>query len=134
MRLRRALVVLAAGTSLVACQLLVGMGDDPFSVSVTPPPLPLSDASSEEAAALPDLCAHRGPPPRPEGGAGGDNRRFVLAVDSYILDDSTAGFDLDQVCTCDPLDRSKGAGRATCVARAGADGRQGERDRDARDS
>ena len=116
MRLRRALCfLLAAATPLVACQLVVGIEDDRFTVAPPViPPDPASDASSEEAAVLPDLCAHRGPPARPDGGAGGDGQKFILAVDSYVLDDVNSGFDLDGICTCDPLDRSQGAGRATC--------------------
>jgi hypothetical protein len=111
--------VVAAATPLVACQLLVGIDDDRFSVLA--PPAPAADASSEEAAAtLPDLCAHRGPPPPPEGGAGGENRTFYLAVDRYVLNEAAAGFDLDEVCTCDPLDRSRGAGQPTCAAPEGS--------------
>ncbi len=131
MKLRRALLgAVVAATPLVACQLLVGIDDDTFTV-VPPvaPPAPSPDASSDEAAALPDLCEHRGPPPRPEGGAGGENRMFVLAVARYVLNDSTAGFDLDEVCSCDPLDRSKGAGQPTCV-RSSAAPREAECDSD----
>jgi hypothetical protein len=114
MRLPRALVVLvSAPTLLVACQLLVGIDDDRFTVT---PSVPVSDASSEEAEApVLESCAHLGPPPRPDGGVGGESRSFVLAVDSYVLNDSTAGFDLDDACTCDPLDRSKGPAQPTCV-------------------
>lgn len=111
--LRRALLgFVAAAAPLLACQVLVGIEDDRFTVA---PPTQTPEASAD-APPQPDLCEHRGPPPRPEGGLGGDGRRFVLAVDSYVLDDQRAGFDLDQVCTCDPLDRSKGAGQATCIA------------------
>jgi len=112
--LRRAfLFVLAAASPLVACQMLVGIDDDRFSVAR---PAPTPDASTDADTPLPDLCAHRGPPARPEGGAEGEARRFVLAVDKYVLDDKTAGFDLDHACTCDPLDRSRGAGQPTCTS------------------
>jgi len=102
---------------LAACQLLVGIDEDRFTVVRSSAP----EASADAGTSLPDLCAHHSPPSRPEAGAIGENRTFVLAIDSYRLDDSTAGFDLDGVCTCDPLDRSKGAGQPTCIAPAKAD-------------
>lgn len=113
-RARRALLLSAiVALPILACQSLLGIEDDRFTVAS---PEAGAEASADATTELPDLCAHTGPRARPEAGAGGVSREFVFALDSYVLDDGTAGFDLDGVCTCNPLDRSLGGGRDSCIA------------------
>lgn len=90
-----AVVVLPAA---VACQALVGIGDDRFTFS---PPDAGSDAST-----VTDRCPHSLPPGVPDVKDTDTQRSFVFSarrIDTALRAPSgqALGFDLDGMCTCD---------------------------------
>lgn len=93
-RARVAVVVAALGASLVACQLLVGAGDE----EGTPAP-----SASGASAAPPDLCQHALPPPASSADDGPDGPPVWFATTLLDglprVDAKPFGLDQDGLCT-----------------------------------
>lgn len=98
-----AAVAVVAG-SLLACQILVGIEDDP-GVERFPPRPP--DAMALDAAPDVDPCPHAGPPGEPDSGASSPDTQVVLAVRRVRLGgftDFPQAFDFDKTCSCENRD------------------------------
>jgi hypothetical protein len=107
MRVRRSQVALAVlVANVLACQLILGIGDDPYRFA--PPP------------ATPG-CPHGARPRRlPDASDEGPKATYIFAMRRFDLSGRTAtgepaGYDLDGVCTCDPRDTSPRRGATSCV-------------------
>ena len=77
-----------------------------------------SGADADEAATIPDPCAHAAPPPPPErdDAPGTVLPAFFLALDETIFQPATdPGFDLDGVCTCDARPGTAHDGGESCL-------------------
>ncbi len=113
MRLSAPRVVFAAATAasfLFACQLIVGVKDDP-GVPQLPDRPPQADGG--DGGGLPDVvdrCKHADPPPPPATDEGGDDLKLVFATRKIAIGARTGeagdageeiGFDLDGVCSCE---------------------------------
>ncbi len=115
--------LLVFGGVLAACQIIAGIEDRDFRV------VDRSVEGSVETSVdggPPDPCPHRGPPDKPDADDDDKTGTYVLAlkgIDLRSLDDagSPIGFDIDQVCTCDPrvAETNKG-GVAACAPRPNA--------------
>ncbi len=101
------LLVLGAilGATALACQLIVGVKDDPGSKRLDSAPVSVLPDSSPDAAPS-DRCAHSLPPPPPGTTDLADVAPFWLAFRTFVgikRDDAGAvvpiGYDLDGVCT-----------------------------------
>ncbi|MDB5214687.1 MAG: hypothetical protein JWO86_2614 [Myxococcaceae bacterium] len=116
----RALVVLAMiALPGVACQAIVGIHDHDFTV-------PAAEASAVDAfveasaEAAPARCpVGNVPPTKPDRPDDSVMRSFTFAVSRTSLRGTDAtgaavGFDIDDVCTCDPRDDSVHAGGLSC--------------------
>jgi hypothetical protein len=106
-RARYLFVIVLAAAFVTACELLAGIREHEFR---------LPDEAGVDAG---PSCAHVSPPGPPTV-APGFGRSFVFAVDSVDFSGATpanerVGFDLDGVCTCDPLDRTARDGGSSCV-------------------
>jgi len=98
--------VVAAGIAggLLACQVLVGIEDDPGVERF--PPLP--EAATVDASPDVDPCPHAGPPPMPESGAASPETALVFAVRRIRLgghEDLPTGYDFDGICSCENRDQ-----------------------------
>jgi hypothetical protein len=108
--------VVAAGIAggLLACQVLVGIEDDP-GVDRFPPRPP--DASTDAAPDV-DPCPHAGPPGEPDSGASTPESKVVLAVRKVRLGgfpDLPQAFDFDKTCSCENRDqRLPGSPQTSC--------------------
>lgn len=116
-RLRRLLALaglLSVGT--FACQLLVGIGEEPFLVSDAA--APAMDASAGEAAA--DPCDHAEPPKRVDADDRGSKNTYFVALSSLGLQTADGGpdpegYDLDGTCTCDERPGAREGGAPSCT-------------------
>ncbi|MBS2012736.1 MAG: hypothetical protein JST00_07615 [Deltaproteobacteria bacterium] len=109
--------LLSAGT--FACQLLVGIGEEPFLVNDAGVPAE-AGPSAPTAEASADPCDHAGPPRRIDANDRGDKKAYFLAVSSLELRTADGGpdpdgFDLDGTCTCDERPGATEAGASSCV-------------------
>jgi hypothetical protein len=98
--------VVAAGIAggLLACQVLVGIEDDPGVERF--PPLP--EAATVDASPDVDPCSHAGPPGEPDSGASSPESKVVLAVRKVRLGgfpDLPQAFDFDKTCSCENRDQ-----------------------------
>lgn len=108
-----AAVAVVAG-SLLACQILVGIEDDPGVERFPPrPPDATFDASPDV-----DPCPHAGPPGEPDSGAPSPETTLVFAVRKVRLGgfpDLPQAFDFDKICSCENRDeRLPNALRTSC--------------------
>jgi hypothetical protein len=108
---RRTLLAALAALHVVACHIILGLGDERFRVDT-------SDGAAEGGS----TCAFSlVPPPPPADTPSGDpSRTFFLAMEKTNVSGRSdagtiAGYDLDGVCTCDPRDRSIRAGKPSCL-------------------
>lgn len=90
----------ALAASIIACQLIVGVKDDP-GVALFPERPPGVDGGPTPG----DPCAHARPPPKPEVNDGTEENELVfaarkVAVGQRIDGGAPIGFDLDGVCSC----------------------------------
>ncbi|HEY8079894.1 MAG TPA: hypothetical protein VIF62_37440 [Labilithrix sp.] len=111
---------LLVASAATACGLIVGIGDETFTAP--------NDAGSEAASDAPTPptvgCDAASVPTRPTApDQGGDLRVFAFTTASIGADPDGGprkGYDLDNVCTCDPADRSRERGGSSCVPRDGS--------------
>ena len=123
---RRRVTSTAAAIALLAslaaaCQLIAGIENHGFTVDEPVAEAGPPDTSVPEAASLPDPCAHKMLPPRPDAAFDEIKGFYVFAVrtaDFSGADDAGTplGYDLDGVCTCDTRPGAAHAGAASCTA------------------
>ncbi|HQY62214.1 MAG: hypothetical protein IPF92_23045 [Myxococcales bacterium] len=109
-----ALAASIAATTLVACQLIVGVKDDPGAPLLPARPPPVDGGPTPG-----DPCAHARPPPKPTVNDGNDANELVfaarkVAVGQRVDGGGPIGFDLDGVCSCENAPRDAAAPRTLC--------------------
>lgn len=119
-------LVLTAGAA--ACQLVAGIHDDNFGVppieipaeSSPPPPTPTPEAGP--------TCGSHVPPGPPDADDFGAKETYIFAIADYAFSEiptdggAATGYDLDHICSCDPLDPLAEAGLKTCLPPPDASG------------
>jgi hypothetical protein len=115
-RTRRFFVALALAANVVACRLILGIGDDEFRY-VAPEP---AEAAAPDAGAPTRCTVGHVPPEAPETPDTFERNRYVFAFRGVDVSGKTdagtvVGYDLDGVCTCDSRDTSVNAGKQTCT-------------------
>jgi len=115
---RFGVVAVGIAGGLLACQVLVGIEDDP-GVERFPPRPP--DATVDAAPDV-DPCPHAGPPGEPDSGAPSPERTLVFAVRSMRLgghEDLPTGYDFDGICSCENRDQRLPGARSTSCRQPG---------------
>lgn len=120
-RARMSFAFLALAASVVACHVILGIGDEDFRYLAPDS----QDAAGED---VPARCpVGRAPPEPPPGADLGESLPPLVFAFSHVdflakTDGGTIdGYDLDGKCTCDARDTSSNAARRTCVPPDAAD-------------
>lgn len=119
---RLAFFAALAGSTLFACQLIVGVKNDP-GVALLPdrPPIPDGGPSRD------DPCEHARPPPMPTVNDGNEEMELVFAARKVALGQRVGGndggeaigFDLDGICSCENAPLDAAAPRTLCKVPTG---------------
>ena len=113
-----------AASTLLACQLLVGVKDDPGA-----PLLPERPPAVDGGPTPGDPCVHARPPPKPTVNDGNEELELVFAARKVAIGKRVGGndggqaigFDLDEVCSCENAPRDAAAPRTLCKLPPGVD-------------